>query len=265
LVRERCGLATFPAAISRSWLTWSLAEQGAFEKGIISGLEGIRLAETVSHAYSLSQACWHLAVLYGIRGDFRSATDLAERSLVLAQDGNVGVMLPLALWTLGHVRALSGQVAEGCSLIQHAVEVLQASGAMLFHPLAQVHLGEGSLLAHRQDEALKFARSGLTIARERGHRGYEAWALRLLGEIASHRGPPSGESADDHYRQAMTLADELGMRPLAAHCHLGLGRLSRRTGQREQAQEHLAIATTMYREMDMRYWLEQAEAELRPP
>ena len=53
------------------------------------------------------------------------------------------------------------------------------------------------------------------------------------------------------------------MRPLVAHCHLGLGKLYRRMGKREQAQEHLTTATTMYREMDMRFWLEQAEAELR--
>jgi hypothetical protein len=53
------------------------------------------------------------------------------------------------------------------------------------------------------------------------------------------------------------------MRPLVAHCHLGLGKLYRRTDKREQAQEHLTTATPMYREMDMRFWLEQAEAELR--
>ena len=53
------------------------------------------------------------------------------------------------------------------------------------------------------------------------------------------------------------------MRPLVAHCHLGLGKLYRRTGKREQAQEHLTTATTMYREMDMTFWLEQAEAEMR--
>ena len=52
------------------------------------------------------------------------------------------------------------------------------------------------------------------------------------------------------------------MRPLVAHCHLGLGKLSRRTGKRQEAQEHLATATTMYREMDMRFWLEQAGAEI---
>jgi hypothetical protein len=59
------------------------------------------------------------------------------------------------------------------------------------------------------------------------------------------------------------VADELGMRRLVAHCHLGLGTLYRCAGQREQAQEHLTTATTMYWEMDMRFWLEQAEAEIK--
>ena len=71
------------------------------------------------------------------------------------------------------------------------------------------------------------------------------------------------DQAGDAYRQALALATELGMRPLVAHCHLGLGKLCRRTGKREQAHEHLATATTMYREMDMRFWLEQAEVEMR--
>jgi hypothetical protein len=53
------------------------------------------------------------------------------------------------------------------------------------------------------------------------------------------------------------------MRPLVAHCHLGLGKLHRRTANPEQAQEHLTTARAMYREMGMTYWLEQAEAELR--
>ena len=72
-------------------------------------------------------------------------------------------------------------------------------------------------------------------SREGGQRGYEAWAL-ASGEVAARRDPP--EHADGHYRDALALADELGMRPLVAHCHLGLGKLYRRTGKREQAQEH---------------------------
>ena len=73
---------------------------------------------------------------------------------------------------------------------------------------------------------------------------------------------PRRATAEANYRAALELADELGMRPLVAHCHLGLGTLYRRTGKREQAQEHLTTATTMYREMDMRFWLEKAEAEM---
>ncbi len=76
------------------------------------------------------------------------------------------------------------------------------------------------------------------------------------------RDPPAVESAGAHFRQALGLAGELGMRPLQAHCHLGLGKLYRRTGDRKQAQQHLTTATAMYREMDLRFWLEQAEAEL---
>jgi Tetratricopeptide repeat len=65
------------------------------------------------------------------------------------------------------------------------------------------------------------------------------------------------------YRQALALASELGMRPLLAHCHLGLGTLYRRTGKREQAHEHLTTAMTLYREMEMRFWVERTEAEMK--
>jgi hypothetical protein len=98
--------------------------------------------------------------------------------------------------------------------------------------------------------------------RERGQRGYEAWALHLLGEIAAHPGALNSGDAEDHYRAALALAGELGMRPLLAHCHLGLGKLYRRMGKRQETQEQLATATWMYREMDMRFWLERAEAEM---
>ena len=61
----------------------------------------------------------------------------------------------------------------------------------------------------------------------------------------------------------MALAELHGMRPRVAHCHLGLGKLYRRTGTSEQAREHLTVAVAMYRKMAMMYWLDQAEAEAR--
>jgi class 3 adenylate cyclase len=100
-------------------------------------------------------------------------------------------------------------------------------------------------------------------AYRRGPRGYEARARLLVGETADWRAPREVDRAEAEIRRAMELAQEIGMRPLAAHCHLGLGKLCRHVGKREQAQEHLRTATTMYREMGMTYWLEKAEADFR--
>jgi hypothetical protein len=88
----------------------------------------------------------------------------------------------------------------------------------------------------------------------------------VLGAIEAQATRDRNEAAAErHYTAAITLASELGMRPLVAPCHLGLGKLYRRTGKREQAQEHFTTATTMYREMGMRFWLEKAEAETMEP
>jgi tetratricopeptide (TPR) repeat protein len=115
------------------------------------------------------------------------------------------------------------------------------------------------LSAERIDEAGSHARVALELTRRLGARGSEAHALCLVADVASTSG---AEDAEPYYREALALAGELGMRPLVAHCHLGLGKLYRRTDKREQAPEHLATATTMYREMGMTYWLEKAEAQM---
>ena len=81
-------------------------------------------------------------------------------------------------------------------------------------------------------------------------------------DIAIHPDRFDAENGEAHYRQALVLAEPRGMRPLVAHCHLGLGKLYRRAGKRAQAQEHLSTATTMYREMDMRFWFTQAQTEI---
>ena len=124
-------------------------------------------------------------------------------------------------------------------------------------------LGEAYLLEGRLDDALERAHQVVSLAQRHRERSHEAWGLRLLGEIASRRDPPALETAEDYYREALALAGELGMRPLAAHCHFHLGKLFRKGDQYEQAREHLTTATTMYREMDMRSWVDQAEAEMR--
>src|SRR5262249_46763184 len=133
-----------------------------------------------------------------------------------------------------------------------------ANSSRLRWLLALVHL-----LGSRPDDAREAVEEALELARRHGERGNEAEALRVLGECAASGARPDLTTARRSFEQALALAEELGMRPLVAHCHLGLGKLYRRTGKREQAQEHLTTATTMYRELGMTYWLEKAEVELQ--
>ena len=165
---------------------------------------------------------------------------------------------------MGYAYALSGRLAEALPLLEQAVEQCAAAKQMIFYPLLVAHLGEAYLLAGRIADASQQARQALERARDLKQRGHEAYALRLLGEIAAQRQPPDAEAAVAAYRQAMTLADELGMRPLAAHCHLGLGTLYARTGRPEQARAELSAAMALYRAMDMTFWLSRAEAALTP-
>ena len=97
----------------------------------------------------------------------------------------------------------------------------------------------------------------MTLARKRAERGHEAHALSLLGEITSHAEPPEAETAQGYYREALALAETLGMRPLAAPCPRGLGRLSRREDRLQEAEEHIGQAAAMYHHMGMHFWQEQ--------
>ena len=123
-------------------------------------------------------------------------------------------------------------------------------------------LGEAQLLAGRLEEAHALAERALAHARAHQERGNEAYALRLLGVIAARRKPLTSEQAEDYYRQALALTDDLGMRPLQAHCHRGLGTLYAATGQREQARTALMTAIDMYHAMEMTFWLPQTKAVL---
>ena len=255
--RDRCGLAGFPAAMSRGYLAWALAEGGAFDEGITHGREGVRVAETLDHPYSWIVASWGPAHVHRIRGEFTHAVRLLERALTLGRDRNLLTLSPITGGFLGSLYVLSGRVDEGLSLLDEGQRKVTAS----FQTLMVMYLGEAYLLADRLEDALAFGDRALALARERGQRGYEAWALSHLGEIVSCCDRLDAETAEGHYREALGVAEELGMRPLVAHCHLGLGRVYRRTGKREQAQERLTTAATMYREMAMRFWLEQTEKE----
>jgi tetratricopeptide (TPR) repeat protein len=163
---------------------------------------------------------------------------------------------------LGATYTLAGRVAEAVPLLMQAMEQATTMERGCDEAFCRFSLGEAQLLAGRLEEAHALAERALAHARAHQERGNEAYALRLLGAIAARREPLTSEQAEDYYRQALTLADDLGMRPLQAHCHRGLGMLYAATGQRAQAHAEVSTAIAMYTSMDMTFWLPQAEAAL---
>ena len=222
----------------------------------------MRISEAADHPYSRLHAYAGLGDLWLVRGELTRAITLLERGHSLARATAPGSFLIYFGSSLGRAVALSGRPDEAQALLEEAIERASAIGMLQFQASLTVWLGESRLQAGRWRDATDCARRALELAREHGERGHEGWALRFLGEVAAGTIPPGTGNADRYYRQALALATELGMRPLIAHCHFGLGKLYRRLGKREPAQEHLTTATTMYGEMGMGFWLEQAKAEM---
>jgi tetratricopeptide (TPR) repeat protein len=174
--------------------------------------------------------------------------------------GNVALSLPVTVASSAWVLAQLGEASEALTRLREGEQLLDREAARGIERGWDRHaLGRACLLLGRLDEARRLGDRAVEFLPSQP--GSAAHALHLLGDIATHPDRFDAERGEAHYRQALALAEPRGMRPLVAHCHLGLGKLSRRTGKRQQAKEHLTTATTMYREMGMRFWLEQAEAE----
>ncbi len=198
------------------------------------------------------------AVMRG--GEYKTALPSLEKGLALVREVNFLVWLPAFAAFLGYAYARTGRLAEGLGLLEEAT--IQAETRNRSTRARHLALqSEALLLAGRAGDARAVAQRGLEGAR--GERGYEALCLLALGEAEACDDPPDVEAATTHLREALALAEPRGMRPLIAHCHLGLGKVYRRTGKQQEAQEHLTTATSMYREMDMTYWLERAQGEMR--
>jgi tetratricopeptide (TPR) repeat protein len=259
---ERFGRANLPAVSSRAWLVECHAELGTFAEGRALGEKGLWIAEAVAHPGSLMWASWGIGLLALRQGDLPRALRLLERAVGICQDVDLSLYFPLIAVALGAAYTLSGRVAVAMPLLTQAMEQATAMGIIEDQALCGLSLGEAQVLAGCLEEAHALAERALAHARSHQERGNQAYALRLLGEIATRRDPPEQEPAEAHYRQALALAEELGMRPLQAHCHRGLGTLDAKMNQREQARVELSTAIAWYRAMRMTLWLPQAEAAL---
>jgi class 3 adenylate cyclase/tetratricopeptide (TPR) repeat protein len=258
---ERFG-ATLPPVNARAWLAACQAELGTFPEGSTLGDEGLRIAEAIHHPVSLLVALWGNSLLALRQGNLSSALPFLERAVGICQDADLRSYFPRMAAPLGAAYTLAGRGADAVALLTQALE--QTTGTELFNDerLCRLSLGGAQLLAGDLEKAHALAEGVLTLTRKHQEHGHQAYALRLLGEIAAQREPPKSEQAEAHYRQALALAEELCMRPLQAHCHLGLGTLYAKIDQREPARTELSAAIDLYRAMDMTFWLPQAEAAL---
>jgi class 3 adenylate cyclase/tetratricopeptide (TPR) repeat protein len=260
--RERFGQVNLPAVHCWARLAESHAELGTFAEGRALGDEGLRMAEAVAHPTSLMMALWGIGLLALRQGDLPRALPRLERAMGICQDVDSPVYFPRMATALGAAYTLGGRVADAMPLLTQALEQTTARETVAFPALCSLPLGEVQLLAGHLEEAHALAERALAHAREHQERSNQAWVLRLLGDIAARRDPLEVALAEAYYQQARALADALGMRPLQAHCHLGLGTLYATIGWPEQAHPELDTAIEMYRSMEMTFWLPQAEAAL---
>jgi class 3 adenylate cyclase/DNA-binding SARP family transcriptional activator/sugar phosphate isomerase/epimerase len=262
-VHETFGLGGPPSVWDRGCLIMSLAELGRFAEAARYEAEAISLAEPTQHAFTISMALFAASVFHLLKGDWAQALSRIERWVAVARTGTFLFHLPWGIASSAWPLAQLGEASEALNRLGESEPLLERLAAnRILANIAWFYysLGRACLLLGRRDEARRLGDRALEFCSSQP--GFAAHALLLLGDVAGHPDQFDAERGETHYRRALALAEELGMRPLVAHCHLGLGKVYLRTGKRDQARDHLTAATTMYRDMGMTYWLEQAEAEL---
>jgi tetratricopeptide (TPR) repeat protein len=207
-------------------------------------------------------ASYGVGLLALYQGDLPKALPLLERAMSICQDADLSLFVPRMAAAVGAAYTLSGHISDAVALLTPVLEQTLPTDMVGFQALCSVPLGEAHLLAGHVEEAYALVERVLALTRALQEQGTQAYALRLLGEITGRREPPEVELAEAYYRQALSLAEELGMRPLQAHCHRGLGLLYARTGQWEQAHTELSTAIAMYQSMEMTFWLPETAAAL---
>jgi len=260
---ESFGVAIRPAVFARGFLSWSLSELGRFAEAEVAAREALELAEAIGHPQTVAAGLLAMGTFHVRRGDVQHAVDPFERARDLCHRHDIPLWRPVFASFLGYSLALSARFAEADALLREALDLAASMHMAIFYSQMVVWLGEARLLAGAVAEAGDLADEALRSTQDRHEGGLEGWALRLLAEVTTQREPLDAARAADFYWQAMHRADALGVRPLTARCHLGLGMLYRRAAKPQEARSHLATAASLFRGMEMRFWPETVEAELR--
>ena len=244
------------------FLGQSLAESGLFAESLSAGQFMMRTVEAAENPQSISITCVAIGYAHVRQGVVAEAISFLERGLKLSQTYGLDVHMPWISSTLGLAYALGGQCELGIEYAEDGVKLGEALGLPRYQPLRVSILANVYLLAGRHENAHVSAQQGFELARRYHEKGPEAWSLYLIAASLAQLQPADGQEIREGYHAAAGLAEDLGMRPLVAHCRLGLGRVHAKRGDSITARDELQKALSMYREMEMQHWLKQAEAEL---
>jgi tetratricopeptide (TPR) repeat protein len=262
-IHENFGMSALPSVFGRANLIMCLAELGRFAEAARCEAEATRFAESSEHVFTICWAHFAASMLHLLHGDWAKARSRVDRWIATLRTGNVAMQLPWAVAASAWTLAQTGEASEALDRIREAEQLLDceaASGIVAYGSWAYRLVGRACLRLGRLDAARRLADHAIESSRHQP--GFTAHALHLAGDIVTDPDGFDAETGAAYYREALALARRHGMRPLVGHCHLGLGKLYRHIGETEHARDNLAAAAQMYREMEMGFWLNQAEAEM---
>jgi predicted ATPase/class 3 adenylate cyclase len=263
LEHEHFGVAGPAAAWSRNSLVWCYAEVGKFAEGMAQGQEALRIARDANHSYALAGTYLHLGYLCVRQGNLPAAIDHLEQGLDIANNHELPFFALRLRASLGHAYVLCNRLPEAESLLPLVVSEAEHRGMILHHSLYLSWFAELHLHSRRFEEALNYATRALDLARQRSEESSQAWVWHLLARVHASLSDEANIEAARCYREALSLAERLQMLPLIAHCYFGLGLLSQKMARDDEARAAISTAAQMFREMNMQFYLKQAEAELQ--
>jgi class 3 adenylate cyclase/tetratricopeptide (TPR) repeat protein len=246
-----------------AWLAFALADLGEFDTAETWADRARAEAEAHRHPYSEAIALTLSGQVAVLRGQLERAVGPLARALSICRDAHLTVWQAIPAALLGQCLVTLERKEDGLSLLEEGVRLSDEVGVKAYLARWATLLGEGFLTTGDVLRATEIGERALALARAHGERGHEAAALRLLGDLAAAQEPPMLTTATERYTAAVAIAEELGLRPLLARSHLGLGQIHRRGGQMPEAEEHLATAVVLFSDLGMRAWLDRTEPELR--
>ena len=135
-----------------------------------------------------------------------------------------------------------------------------SSGSIYGYAIFRAWFSFACGLTGRGHEARKLGEEALEFGRNHAQRLFEQMSLTALALAASLEITTDWEAVQRHMAEALEFCQKRGMRPFTGQTHYHYAELLHKKGNLPGAQGHLAQANALFREMEMTWWAEQAEA-----